>query len=101
MVKEDRGVWAFTVTLGENRFERFQIWLDGDSAAGLHPDQSNALKGSPVVGPDHHVLRTSHWIIDGRPPTQLSLGTAWIDTSQAALQDAEHDDDEDAPHDGG
>merc|ERR1740138_1298550 len=36
------GQYAFTVTLGANRWERFQITLDGDRAKTLHPNDAYA-----------------------------------------------------------
>jgi hypothetical protein len=61
------GSYCFTITLGENCFEQFQIWLDGDSSRVLHPGWEKAGKEAPVVGPTED--ENSHglnWIIDGR-----------------------------------
>jgi len=72
MRSEGDGTWSFTVTLGENRFEEFQIWCDGDSKRVLHPLENGAPSGSSVQGPvpldDCSGL---NWRIDGRP--------AWVE----------------------
>ncbi|CAE7287457.1 ppsA, partial [Symbiodinium sp. CCMP2592] len=39
MKKESEGVFSCSVTLGENRWEQFQIWLDGDPLRCLYPEQ--------------------------------------------------------------
>lgn len=62
---EGDGMYSFTVTLGENRWEQFQIWLDGDSARALHPAQAKASKDSPVSGPSAEAAGLN-WQIDGR-----------------------------------
>ncbi|CAE8649498.1 unnamed protein product, partial [Polarella glacialis] len=52
MEAEGNGTYSFTVTLGENRWEQFQIWLDGDPNRVLHPGQAKGYKNSNVFGPD-------------------------------------------------
>ena len=66
MEDEGDGVYGYTVTLGDNCWELFQIWLDGDETQVLHPGQPKAPKGAAVEGPDA-VGGASHWLIDGRP----------------------------------
>jgi len=66
MEKEGSDTFGFTVTLGENRWEQFQIWLDGDSDRVLHPGQPKASKESHVCGPEPNPCGCN-WIIDGRP----------------------------------
>jgi len=63
---EDDGVYEFTVTLGENRWEQFVIMLDGDETRVLHPNRYKAPKGGMVVGPESVGIRESTWLIDGR-----------------------------------
>merc|ERR1719247_3468166 len=46
MRNEGNGVHSFSLTLGENRFEQFQILLDGDRYRTLHPGQPSAPMGS-------------------------------------------------------
>merc|ERR1740129_16318 len=61
----DDGVYTYTVTIGENRWEQFQIWIDGDSKRRLHPSNPKGVKGKAVVGPDA-IGRGSAWMIDAR-----------------------------------
>mmetsp|Transcript_104417 Transcript_104417/g.295084 ORF Transcript_104417/g.295084 Transcript_104417/m.295084 type:complete len:588 (-) Transcript_104417:51-1814(-) len=65
MEVESPGVYTFTMTLGENRWEAFQIWLDGDSTRRLHPGKPRASKDFPVEGPDEDAAENT-WMIDGR-----------------------------------
>jgi hypothetical protein len=68
MEPEGEGAFGFTVTLGESRFEGFQIWMDGEASKVLHPEEAKASKGSPVTGPDEDVdVSNLRWVIDGRP----------------------------------
>lgn len=67
MAQDGPGNFVYTVTLGANRFESFQIWLDGESHRVLHPGSSRGLPGDVVRGP----IDASHawgyaWIIEGR-----------------------------------
>jgi polyketide synthase-associated protein len=66
MVEEGDGVFGFTVTIGENRWEQFVVMLDNDSTRLLHPNRYKAPKGTMLFGPDHLGLRDSTWLIDGR-----------------------------------
>jgi len=70
MKLEDDGVYGCVVTLGDNRFEQFQIWIDGDSKRVLHPGMSKGAAGSPLFGP-HRLDDVQHknWMIDGRAQT--------------------------------
>lgn len=65
MESEGDGKYGFTVTLGDNRWEMFQIMLDGDSTKVLHPKQEKAPKGTAVYGPEEVGLEST-WMIDGR-----------------------------------
>eukprot|EP00416_Gambierdiscus_australes_P028461 CAMPEP_0171084124 /NCGR_PEP_ID=MMETSP0766_2-20121228/18127_1 /TAXON_ID=439317 /ORGANISM="Gambierdiscus australes, Strain CAWD 149" /LENGTH=463 /DNA_ID=CAMNT_0011541609 /DNA_START=81 /DNA_END=1472 /DNA_ORIENTATION=+ len=63
----DVGVFTYTVTLGMNRFETFQIWLDGDSNKVLHPGRPKAPSGLRVLGPVQlDEANGLNWMIDGR-----------------------------------
>mmetsp|Transcript_103656 Transcript_103656/g.323083 ORF Transcript_103656/g.323083 Transcript_103656/m.323083 type:complete len:1159 (+) Transcript_103656:83-3559(+) len=64
MQNEGDGSFGFTVTLGENRWEDFQILLDADRTKCLHPEMPMAHKGAAVCGPDHRV-RSLCWRITG------------------------------------
>lgn len=75
MKSEGNGEYSFIVTLGENRWEQFQIWLDGDKKRVLHPGQPKMSEFSKVEGPDENVKGgveeglsglAPTWLIDGR-----------------------------------
>jgi len=67
MTLDTEGGYGYTMTLGENSFEQFQIWLDGDSTKVLHPGWQRAGKESPVVGPTaNDESHGFNWMIDGR-----------------------------------
>lgn len=65
MEPESGGSYGFTVTMGENRWEEFQILLDADKGKTLHPGQSKGPKTSRVHGPESGVRGLS-WRIDGQ-----------------------------------
>nr|AQS99172.1 type I polyketide synthase [Gambierdiscus excentricus] len=65
MEREADGVFGYTVTLGENCWELFQIWLDGDEDLVLHPGRAKAPKATTVAGPQRVGVHLS-WLIDGR-----------------------------------
>mmetsp|Transcript_103255 Transcript_103255/g.266946 ORF Transcript_103255/g.266946 Transcript_103255/m.266946 type:complete len:1174 (+) Transcript_103255:93-3614(+) len=75
------GVFTFQMTLGENRWERFQIVLDGSKEKVLYPEYAGeASKGAAIHGPKA-AMRSDSWLIDGRDyPDDY--------TGQAALADA-------------
>lgn len=83
MEEESEGIFAQTVMLGENRWEKFQIWLDGDSARRLHPNQPRAVKDTPAVGPEE-VAPTLSWMIEGRGPPSDPAKLELHDPSSAA-----------------
>eukprot|EP00747_Dinoflagellata_sp_TGD_P200834 gnl/TRDRNA2_/TRDRNA2_74266_c0_seq1.p1 gnl/TRDRNA2_/TRDRNA2_74266_c0~~gnl/TRDRNA2_/TRDRNA2_74266_c0_seq1.p1 ORF type:complete len:1041 (-),score=165.83 gnl/TRDRNA2_/TRDRNA2_74266_c0_seq1:127-3249(-) len=61
------GVFEYTLTMGENRFEMFQILLDGDEDRVLHPGMFKASQGEPVYGPgSSYEAAGCNWIIDAR-----------------------------------
>merc|ERR1712048_297266 len=66
MEDEGHNSFGYTVTLGENRWEKFQIWLDGNEERGLRPSVPSARQGTRVRGPSTDVAGFS-WAIDGRP----------------------------------
>eukprot|EP00408_Alexandrium_pacificum_P059607 CAMPEP_0171166546 /NCGR_PEP_ID=MMETSP0790-20130122/6749_1 /TAXON_ID=2925 /ORGANISM="Alexandrium catenella, Strain OF101" /LENGTH=1041 /DNA_ID=CAMNT_0011631355 /DNA_START=35 /DNA_END=3160 /DNA_ORIENTATION=+ len=75
MKSEGHGEYSYIVTLGENRWEQFQIWLDGDPKRVLHPGQIKASEFSQVLGPDEDFKGGGEmgrsgmaptWLIDGR-----------------------------------
>jgi hypothetical protein len=56
--------YSATVPLGPNRWEMFQILVDGDKSKVLHPGMAKASQNVPVFGPDQRVL-DYNWLIDG------------------------------------
>ncbi|CAK9052454.1 unnamed protein product [Durusdinium trenchii] len=71
MQKESEGIYSYVLILGENRWEVFQIWLDGDPYRCLFPEQHKAASKSHVLGPE--AKATSCWLLDGRPEGELRL----------------------------
>lgn len=65
MKDQEDGSYTYTVTLGENAFESFQIWMDGDPRKMLHPGMPKAPSGAPVIGPTSN-SDGNNWLIDGR-----------------------------------
>jgi len=79
----DDTLFTYELTLGENRWESFQIWLDGDDNKVLHPGCPHGTTDCPVHGPDAEVARENYWLIDGR--NQLMP----VSTSQAEQEEGE------------
>jgi len=65
MADEGDGVYGYTLTLGENRWEQFQIWLDGDESQVLCPVLPQAPADAQVYGPTDEALGYN-WLLDGR-----------------------------------
>lgn len=70
--------YGYTITLGENRWEEFQIYLDGDKEKRLHPGRPQAPKGAPAFGPDSFA-KDVNWRIEGRG--------RWMEVPAEAAQD--------------
>jgi hypothetical protein len=87
MDSEGPGVYAYTMTLGENKFERFQINLDGDARRALHPGVPRSDKGLPLFGPAE-VLRRDAWFIDGRTSLEVPTEDGGIETVTIESPDA-------------
>lgn len=64
MESEGAGCFGYTVTLGESRWEEFQIFLDGEAAKALHPKMPKAYKGAAVNGPTYGA-KGLNWRIAG------------------------------------
>mmetsp|Transcript_62692 Transcript_62692/g.149567 ORF Transcript_62692/g.149567 Transcript_62692/m.149567 type:complete len:1050 (-) Transcript_62692:53-3202(-) len=61
------GNFSFVIVLGENRLERFQIWLDADSQRVLHPSTADAPKDEPLQGPSKlDESNGLNWLLEGR-----------------------------------
>lgn len=74
MEVESEGVFGFTLTIGENRWETFQIWEDGDQDKVLHPGVHWADRDASVLGPSRQGVcgRFATWRVSGKP-TQVKL----------------------------
>jgi len=67
MEQEAQGIFGYDVTLGANRFETFQICLDGDRERVLHPGYRGGHSGAMVMGPSPLLeAQNCVWTIDGR-----------------------------------
>jgi len=72
MVKESRGVYRFTVTLGVNRFEHFQIYQAGSYDQVLHPGFPDAGPNVAISGPDESAnCEGFNWMLDGRQKYEI------------------------------
>jgi len=68
MESEGKGIYGYTITLGEHALERFHILLDGDANKVLHPKMSDAACDFPVYGPDRAMeADMNYWLINGQP----------------------------------
>lgn len=76
MDRREDGSYSSLVTLGVNRFESFQIWLDGDDDRILHPLEPGSGSGSTVAGPSEPIACSGlRWTIEGRSgPHPFALG---------------------------
>jgi len=94
MEQEGVGVYGYTMALGENRWEQFQLMLDADEGKVLHPRHCEAWKGCEVLGPDpQEVAEGLAWLIDGRsalpepPPGEEELVLAEAGTLTETNED--------------
>merc|ERR1711971_1051587 len=76
----DNNTFSFVITLGENRWEQFQIWLDGDPQKVLHPSYIKASKETPILGPSSEVEQLT-WLLDGRGQPEEGLALSQEETS--------------------
>jgi len=69
MEVESEGVFGFTLALGENRWETFQIWENADPDKVLHPGSHWADRDAPVLGPSRQGVcgRYATWRLSGKP----------------------------------
>jgi len=80
MEMESTGVYAYDVTLSHNRWEQFQIWLDGDPLKCLYPEEHKAGKLTSVEGPSP-ISGGNAWHIEGRTTQDaLTAGAAEVGT---------------------
>lgn len=67
---EGDGCYSYTLTLGENRWEGFQLRMDGNPMLVMHPKGYAADKGSVVHGPSSaEESQDSWWLLNARPET--------------------------------
>mmetsp|Transcript_5636 Transcript_5636/g.13238 ORF Transcript_5636/g.13238 Transcript_5636/m.13238 type:complete len:1020 (+) Transcript_5636:99-3158(+) len=67
MSRCEDGSYSFIVTLGVNRFECFQICVDGDESRILHPMRPFDASGTSAEGPSApEEVEGLRWRIDGR-----------------------------------
>lgn len=67
MENEGDGCYSYTLTLGENRWEGFQLRMDGNPMLVMHPQSYAAAKGSTVHGPSTaEEAQDSWWLLNGR-----------------------------------
>jgi len=67
MKSESNGSYTYILTLGPNRFEHFQIMIDGDQSKVLHPGNGGSPSGVSLLGPDpQEECGGLNWMIDGR-----------------------------------
>lgn len=95
MEEEGDGVFGYTLTLGANRWEQFQLLIDGTDNKILHPQKFQAPKGTEVFGPVKldEVKRNSTWYLDAREKDSSraiadSTGTAIVPSSGTAISRA-------------
>nr|AQS99190.1 type I polyketide synthase [Gambierdiscus polynesiensis] len=87
MEKISDSEYSYTITMGANSFEAFQICLDQDMERVLHPRYPQATSGSTVAGPDNFDEAAGYmWTIDSRPLQLPAIAGA---TSSAAIADKE------------
>lgn len=78
MAQDGAGIWTCTVTLGVNRWERFQLLLDESRDRVLYPDFPGGGLDTKVCGPDAQD-RSATWLLDARgasPAASSSAGGA-------------------------
>jgi hypothetical protein len=62
---EGDGVYGYTVTMGENLFETFLFWIEGDKHQVMHPERRWSGQNSKVSEPEA-VGRETNWLLDAR-----------------------------------
>jgi len=65
MEEESEGVYGYTLTMGDNNWEKFQIWIDEDPDKVLHPKNPNDISESIIEGPSSDVSQVLCWKISG------------------------------------
>merc|ERR1711879_145144 len=78
MMKERNKEHSFTFTMGENRWEDFQVWLDGDSKKIIVPGEAGGIDG-PFDGGDEPASLGA-WRIDARPTYAITINEDGYET---------------------
>lgn len=73
--EDEVGIHTFRVRLGETRYERFRLYVEGDVEQSIYPVATNGSMRTRVVGPDKFG-EGKWWILDGRDE-QVPVGTAY------------------------
>jgi len=71
MESEGSDCFGYTLTLGVNRWERFQILVDEDLDKRLCPSEPRAPSGVKVCGPSCDLINCD-WMLDGRSQSSSS-----------------------------
>mmetsp|Transcript_40600 Transcript_40600/g.130623 ORF Transcript_40600/g.130623 Transcript_40600/m.130623 type:complete len:1023 (+) Transcript_40600:67-3135(+) len=75
MLSQGDGCHSLEISLGENRWEQFQILIDSSDEKLLYPSFYKAPKGTEVMGParSDEVGRSGTWLIDARGSSETAL----------------------------
>mmetsp|Transcript_62523 Transcript_62523/g.141029 ORF Transcript_62523/g.141029 Transcript_62523/m.141029 type:complete len:1042 (-) Transcript_62523:216-3341(-) len=88
MQKDGDSSYVYTMTMGVNGFETFQIWMAGDDQRVLHPKVLNSPSGQAVLGPAESTeVMGRAWTIDGRVAQVPTLASLVGDADKPALTD--------------
>mmetsp|Transcript_13004 Transcript_13004/g.22400 ORF Transcript_13004/g.22400 Transcript_13004/m.22400 type:complete len:1168 (-) Transcript_13004:88-3591(-) len=90
MEKESKECFGYTFTMGENRWEHFQIWLDGKKTKALNPGSMKAPQDSPVHGPEDAMLFNT-WMVDARPMPMYRDVASDEDAAEGAIVPSYYD----------
>eukprot|EP00747_Dinoflagellata_sp_TGD_P152174 gnl/TRDRNA2_/TRDRNA2_177274_c3_seq1.p1 gnl/TRDRNA2_/TRDRNA2_177274_c3~~gnl/TRDRNA2_/TRDRNA2_177274_c3_seq1.p1 ORF type:complete len:672 (+),score=142.58 gnl/TRDRNA2_/TRDRNA2_177274_c3_seq1:108-2018(+) len=88
MEYEQEGVYGFTMTLGDNRWETFQIAIDRNDDRVLHPVAHWGTQSMEVHGPDRPLGRAHVWVIFGRAKKVRLVNQVQWNEYQLALKQA-------------
>lgn len=81
MKQERPNLFSCLFTIGESRWEKFQIWLDGDAEKVLHPGQPKMHKASGVLGPTVPGDEFPSAVSSIFAPTWMVNGRSWREQS--------------------
>lgn len=89
MEDEGEGCYGFTLVLSENRWEQFQLCIDGSDKKILHPSTYKAAKGTEVVGPVRldEAEKVNSWFLDARDRGEQRLQLKAAPGTVATVED--------------